>query len=34
MFGLPVDDFVPQVREIMSVGEFYDLAGGDEVIFT
>jgi hypothetical protein len=26
--------FVPQVREIMSVGEFYDLAAGGEVIFT
>jgi hypothetical protein len=34
MFGLTMDDFVPQVREIMSVGEFYDLATGDEVIFT
>lgn len=34
MFGLTLDDFVPQVREIMSVGESYDLAGGGEVIFT
>ena len=34
MFGLTLDDFVPQVREIMSVGEFYDLAAGGEVIFT
>ena len=34
MVGLTLDHFVPQVREIMSVGEFYDLAGGDEVIFT
>ncbi len=26
--------FVPPVREIMSVGELYDLAAGGEVIFT
>ena len=34
MFGLTLDDFVPQVREIKSPGESYDLAAGGEVIFT
>ena len=34
MFGLDMDDFVPQVRDIISVGEFYALAGGGEIIFT
>ncbi len=34
MFGLTVDDFVPQVRNIISVGEFYNLAAGGQIIFT
>ena len=34
MFGLTMDDFVPQVRDIISVGEFYELAAGGQVIFT
>lgn len=34
MLGLTLDDFVPQVREIKSPGESYDLAAGGEVIFT
>jgi len=34
MFGLTLDDFVPQVDEIISVGEFYEKAGGGQVIFT
>ena len=34
MFGLTMDDFVPQVEEIISVGEFYDKAAGGEIIFT
>ena len=34
MFGLTMEDFVPQVRDIISVGEFYELAAGSEVIFT
>jgi peroxiredoxin family protein len=34
MFGLELADFVPQVREIISVGEFYALAGGAEIVFT
>jgi peroxiredoxin family protein len=34
MFGLTMDDFVPQVDGILSVGEFYGLAGGASIIFT
>jgi peroxiredoxin family protein len=34
MFGLSMDDFVPQVDEIISVGEFYEKAGGGQIIFT
>ena len=34
MFGLTMDDFVPQVSGILSVGEFYALAAGGEIIFT
>ena len=34
MFGLTMESFVPQVEEIISVGEFYEKAGGGEIIFT
>jgi peroxiredoxin family protein len=34
MFGLTMKDFVPQVDEIISVGEFYEKAAGGEIIFT
>jgi peroxiredoxin family protein len=34
MFGLTLDDFVPQVRDVISVGEFYALAGGGQIVFT
>jgi peroxiredoxin family protein len=34
MFGLEMDDFVPQVEGILTVGEFYDIAAGGEIIFT
>jgi peroxiredoxin family protein len=34
MFGLAMDDFVPQVEDIISVGEFYEKAAGGEIIFT
>ena len=34
MFGLTMDDFVPQVEEIISVGEFYEKAAGGHIIFT
>ena len=34
MFGLTMDDFVPQIEEIINVGEFYEKAAGSEIIFT
>ena len=34
MFGLTIDDFVPQVDDIISVGEFYEKAAGGQIIFT
>jgi peroxiredoxin family protein len=34
MFDLTMDDFVPQVEEIISVGEFYEKAAGGQIIFT
>ena len=34
MFGLTMDDFVPQVEDVISVGEFYEKAAGGEIIFT
>jgi peroxiredoxin family protein len=34
LFGLTKDDFIDQVKDIITVGEFYDLAGGGQIIFT
>jgi peroxiredoxin family protein len=34
MFHLSEDDFVPQVDGILTVGEFYELAAGGQIIFT
>jgi peroxiredoxin family protein len=34
MFGLTIDDFVPQVEDIISVGEFYEKAAGGQIVFT
>lgn len=34
MFGLEADDFVEQVTEIITVGDFYDMAAGGQIIFT
>jgi peroxiredoxin family protein len=34
MFGLTMEDFVPQVNDVISVGEFYALAGGGQIVFT
>jgi peroxiredoxin family protein len=34
MFGLTLDDFVPQVEDILSVGEFYERSAGGQIIFT
>jgi peroxiredoxin family protein len=34
MFDLTIDDFVPQVDGILTVGEFYEKAAGGQIIFT
>jgi peroxiredoxin family protein len=34
MFGLTLEDFVPQVEEIISVGEFYEKSAGGQIVFT
>jgi peroxiredoxin family protein len=34
MFGLTKDDFIPQVKDIITVGEFYESAAGGQIIFT
>jgi peroxiredoxin family protein len=34
LFGLARSDFIEQVKDIITVGEFYDLAAGGEIIFT
>jgi peroxiredoxin family protein len=34
LFGLSKDDFIPQISGIITVGEFYELAAGGQIIFT
>jgi predicted peroxiredoxin len=34
LFGLEKNDFIPQVQDIITVGEFYDKAAGGHIIFT
>ena len=34
LFGLEKNDFIPQVNDIITVGEFYEKAGGGQIIFT
>ncbi len=34
MFKYTKDDLVPQVREILTVGEFYEKSAGAQIIFT
>ncbi|MGZ6565284.1 MAG: DsrE/DsrF/DrsH-like family protein, partial [Solirubrobacteraceae bacterium] len=34
MFGLTKDSFVPQVEDVITVGDFYELAAGGQIIFT
>jgi peroxiredoxin family protein len=34
MYGLTMEDFVPQVKEILTVGEFYEKSAGASIIFT
>lgn len=34
LFGLTKADLISQVKDVITVGEFYDLAAGGEIIFT
>lgn len=34
LFGLGEDDFIDEVEDVITVGEFYGLAGGGQIIFT
>lgn len=34
LFGLEKNDLVPQVQDIITVGEFYERAAGSSIIFT
>ena len=34
LFGLDRSDFIPQVQDVITVGEFYGLAAGGQIIFT
>ncbi|MCO4763182.1 MAG: DsrE/DsrF/DrsH-like family protein [Myxococcales bacterium] len=34
MFGRTQDDLVPQVKDIITVGDFYDMSEGAQIIFT
>jgi peroxiredoxin family protein len=34
LFGLEKNDFIEQVQDIITVGEFYDRAAGGQIIFT
>jgi peroxiredoxin family protein len=33
-FGITQDDLVEQVKDIITVGEFYALAAGGQILFT
>ena len=34
LFGLEKNDFVPQLNDILTVGEFYSRAAGGQILFT
>ena len=34
LFGMDKDDLIPQVQGIITVGEFYEIAAGGQIIFT
>lgn len=34
MFGLTEDDFIEEIEGIITIGEFYGIAAGGEIIFT
>jgi peroxiredoxin family protein len=34
LFGLEKNDFIQQVQDVITVGEFYEKAAGGQIIFT
>jgi peroxiredoxin family protein len=34
LFGLEKNDFIPEITDIITVGEFYGMAAGGQIIFT
>ena len=34
LFDLSKDDLIPQVQDIITVGEFYELAAGGQIVYT
>ena len=34
LFGMEKNDLIPQVQDIITVGEFYEMAAGGQIIFT
>jgi peroxiredoxin family protein len=34
LFGLEKNDFIPQIQDIITVGEFYAKAAGGQIVFT
>lgn len=34
LFGLEKNDLIPQVQDVITVGEFYEIAAGGQIIFT
>ena len=34
LFGMEKDDFIPEVKDIITVGDFYGIAAGGQIIFT
>jgi peroxiredoxin family protein len=34
LFGLEKNDLIPEVQDIITVGEFYTIAAGGQIIFT
>ena len=33
LFGLENNDLIPQVQDIITVGEFYEIAAGGQILF-
>lgn len=34
LFGLEKNNLIPQVQDIITVGEFYEIAAGGQILFT